>query len=204
MTDRHADSAQAVLDNDVHLDEGGAADVHAVRRRGRVGSTIKSVIKHVLMIAAALLMIYPLLWMLVSSFRPTDEIFRESGLVLTGLHTENYTEGWNALQYPFGHYLLNSVILVLGCILGNVISCSLAAYAFARLKFKFKNIFFGIMLLTDHAAHPRHHRSAIHHVLPVRLAEHVPSLDFAKAPRHGRLLRLLDGAIHSRIPAGAG
>ena len=135
MTDRHADSAQAVLDNDVHLDEGGAADVHAVRRRGRVGSTIKSVIKHVLMIAAALLMIYPLLWMLVSSFRPTDEIFRESGLVLTGLHTENYTEGWNALQYPFGHYLLNSVILVLGCILGNVISCSLAAYAFARLKF---------------------------------------------------------------------
>ena len=148
MTDRHADSAQAVLDNDVHLDEGGAADVHAERRRGRVGSTIKSVIKHELMIAAALLMIYPLLWMLVSSFRPTDEIFRESGLVLTGLHTENYTEGWNALQYPFGHYLLNSVILVLGCILGNVISCSLAAYAFARLKFKFKNIFFGIMLLT--------------------------------------------------------
>ena len=148
MTDQHTDSTRAVVDNDVSLDTGGAGDLHVVKRRGRTGSTIRSIIKHILMVAAALLMIYPLLWMLVSSFRPTDEIFRDSGLLLTGLHVENYTEGWNALQYPFSRYLINSVILVLGCILGNVISCSLAAYAFARLKFKFKNIFFAIMLLT--------------------------------------------------------
>jgi multiple sugar transport system permease protein len=93
-------------------------------------------------------MIYPLLWMIASSFRPTDEIFRQSGLVLTGLHLENYTFGWDALNFPFSHYLLNSTIVVLGCIVGNLVSCSLAAYAFARLKFSGRNVLFGIMLLT--------------------------------------------------------
>lgn len=117
-------------------------------RRRRGYNPVTSVLKHVVLIASALLMIYPLLWMIVSSFRPTDEIFRESGLILKGLHLENYTFGWTALNYPFGHYLLNSAIVVIGCIIGNLVSCSLAAYAFARLKFSGRNILFGIMLLT--------------------------------------------------------
>lgn len=111
-------------------------------------NSLKSIVKHILMIVASVLMIYPLLWMLVSSFRPTEVIFREPGLWLTEIRMENYVDGWTALQHPFSHYLINSAIVVLGSILGNVVSCSLAAYAFARLKFKFKNIFFAIMLLT--------------------------------------------------------
>ncbi|GAB3659952.1 carbohydrate ABC transporter permease [Zhihengliuella somnathii] len=108
----------------------------------------RSLFKHVVMVAAALLMIYPLLWMLVSSLRPTDVIFREPGLFLTTFEWSNYTEGWNALSHPFSHFLLNSAIVVLGCILGNLISCSMAAYAFARLDFRFKKIMFGLMLMT--------------------------------------------------------
>lgn len=115
---------------------------------GRGPSKVRAVIKHILMIAAAVLMIYPLLWMLVSSFRPTPVIFREPGLWLTDPIFSNYTQGWTALQHPFSHYLMNSAIVVIGAILGNVVSCSLAAYAFARLKFKFKNVFFAIMLMT--------------------------------------------------------
>ena len=111
-------------------------------------SGVRSVIKHILLIAAALLMIYPLLWMLVSSFRPTEFIFREPGLWLTDPTLDNYAQGWFALQHPFSQYLINSIIVVFGAILGNVVSCSLAAYAFARLKFKFKGIFFAIMLMT--------------------------------------------------------
>ena len=60
----------------------------------------------------------------------------------------NYTDGWSALTHPFGHYMLNSAIVVIGSIPGNLISCSLAAYAFARLQFTGKKLFFGIMLLT--------------------------------------------------------
>ena len=55
-------------------------------------------IKHVLLIAASVVMIYPLLWMVVSSLRPNDVIFRTPGLWLNDLYVENYTEGWYALS----------------------------------------------------------------------------------------------------------
>ena len=105
-------------------------------------------IKHVLLIVASLVMIYPVLWMIVSSLRPTEVIFRTPGLWLNEVYLENYTEGWYALESPFGWYIINSAIVVIGAIAGNLLSCTLAAYAFARLKFRFKTGLFAIMLLT--------------------------------------------------------
>jgi multiple sugar transport system permease protein len=122
-------------------------DVTAARRPARRGMG-RSVVKHLLMVAASLLMIYPLVWMLVSSFRPTDVIFRTPGLWLNDVYIKNYTEGWNALAQPFGHYMINSALVVTGAIIGNLFSCSLAAYAFARLRFRLKTLWFSIMLVT--------------------------------------------------------
>ena len=122
--------------------EAGEVDRHTA------GDRLRSLGKHVLLILASLLMIYPLLWLLVSSFRPTDVIFRTPGLWLSDPTLTNYTEGWTALQDPFGHYIINSVIVVIGAVLGNLFSCSLAAYAFARLKFRLKTLWFSIMLMT--------------------------------------------------------
>ncbi|MFD9700362.1 carbohydrate ABC transporter permease [Lentzea sp. NPDC059081] len=104
--------------------------------------------KHAGLVLIGFVMLYPVLWMVVSSLRPGDEIFRSPGLILDSFRTENYTEGWNALTPSFGTYLLNSAILVLGCIAGNLVSCSMAAYAFARLQFTGKRWWFGIMLGT--------------------------------------------------------
>ena len=108
----------------------------------------KALGKHAILILAGALMIYPLLWMVVSSLRANELIFREPGLWLNSLEMSNYTDGWSALTHPFGHYMINSAIVVIGSILGNLISCSMAAYAFARLQFTGKKLFFGIMLLT--------------------------------------------------------
>ncbi|WP_225668968.1 carbohydrate ABC transporter permease [Arthrobacter sp. AET 35A] len=105
-------------------------------------------VKHVILIVFGLIMLYPLLWMLVSSLRPNDEIFRLTGLVLTTFEVSNYVDGWNALRSPFGHYMINSMIVVLGSIVGNLVSCSLAAYAFARLRFRKRSVLFAIMLMT--------------------------------------------------------
>jgi multiple sugar transport system permease protein len=104
--------------------------------------------KHTGLTLLALVMLYPVLWMVVSSLRPNNEIFRSPGLALSGLKVANYTEGWHALSSPFGHYLINSAIVVLGCVIGNLVSCSLAAYAFARLEFTGKRVFFAVMLGT--------------------------------------------------------
>jgi len=71
-----------------------------------------------------------------------------TGLLLTTFEIQNYVDGWNALRSPFGHYMINSMIVVMGSIIGNLVSCSLAAYAFARLKFRKRNLLFAIMLMT--------------------------------------------------------
>ncbi|MDP4511703.1 carbohydrate ABC transporter permease [Nonomuraea sp. NBC_00507] len=109
---------------------------------------LRKVLKHAGLLALALVMLYPVLWMVVSSLRPNNEIFRRPGLILDSLQTQNYGEGWTALASPFGHYLANSAILVLACIIGNLVSCSMAAYAFARLDFTGKRLWFAIMLGT--------------------------------------------------------
>ena len=108
----------------------------------------RAVGKQVVMIAASFVMIYPLLWLLVSSFRPTEVIFRTPGLWLNDLVIENYTQGWFALGQPFSHYIINSAIVVIGAVVGNLFACSLAAYAFARLRFRLKTLWFSIMLVT--------------------------------------------------------
>ncbi|MET4782207.1 carbohydrate ABC transporter permease [Glaciihabitans sp. UYNi722] len=122
----------------------GAAERAALLRRQRLAS----IGKHVGLILLGLLMLYPVLWMVVSSLRPNGHIFGNPGLLLDTFATQNYTKGWNALAQPFGSYLLNSAIIVFGSIVGNVVTCSLAAYAFARLRFRFKRLSFAAMLVT--------------------------------------------------------
>ena len=113
-------------------------------RRGRP----RALLKHALLTATGLLMLYPVLWLVVSSLRPTDEIFRNPGLVISNLEFSNYTDGWTTLSSPFSVFLLNSILVVLGCIVGNLVSCSMAAYAFARLHFSGKKWWFVVMLAT--------------------------------------------------------
>ncbi|GLI26701.1 sugar ABC transporter permease [Agromyces rhizosphaerae] len=124
-------------------------DVREARRRRRVfRKPLLSLLRHAVLIAAAVLMLYPVIWMVVSSLRPTEVIFREPGIILDSFEVSNYVDGWNALSYPFNVYLLNSGLVVLGCIVGNLVSCSLAAYAFARLEFTAKRLWFAIMLVS--------------------------------------------------------
>lgn len=118
------------------------------RRRDPFRSPAGSIVRHVILIAMAIVMLYPVIWMVVSSLRPNELIFREPGIALDSLELSNYTDGWTALSYPFNVYLWNSAIIVLGSIVGNLVSCAMAAYAFARLEFTGKRIFFGIMLLS--------------------------------------------------------
>jgi len=120
-----------------------------VRPRGRqLRAKVGSVLKHAGLIAFGFVMLYPLLWMVASSFKPNALIFREPGLIPTDIDLSNYTDGWNALLHPFSHYLINSAIVVLGSVLGNLLSCSLAAYAFARLEFRGKKLWFAVMLMS--------------------------------------------------------
>ena len=118
------------------------------RPRRRTHTWWKSLLKHTALIALSLLMIYPLIWMVISSLKPNHMIFSDLSIFTTELSLEHYIHGWDAQVLPFHHFLINSGILVLGAIIGNLISCSLAAYAFARLDFRFRPAYFAVMLGT--------------------------------------------------------
>ncbi len=123
-------------------------DASRAAARRRHPRWLQSAIKHVALIALAAFMLYPLLWMLVSSIRPNGMIFRDAGLIPTEIDLSNYANGWNAFRYPFSRFLLNTLVVAVGAVVGNVLSCSLAAYAFARMRFRGRGIMFAITLLT--------------------------------------------------------
>ncbi len=112
------------------------------------GRRWRSALKHAFLILFGLTMLYPLLWMVASAFKPDELIFREPGLIPTQFNFDHFRDGWHALPDPFGHYLLNSAVVVAGCLIGNLLTCSMAAYAFARLEFRGRRLWFAIMLLS--------------------------------------------------------
>ncbi|GGN51219.1 multiple sugar transport system permease protein [Actinoplanes campanulatus] len=105
-------------------------------------------LRHVLLSAVGVLMMYPLLWMISSSLKPSNTVFTDESLWPAVVDLGNYARGWTALSEPFEIYLVNSLVIVILSIIGNLLSCSLAAYAFARLRFTGRKLFFAMMLGT--------------------------------------------------------
>ena len=101
---------------------------------------------HCMLIRAALVTLYPVIWFLVSSFKPQSEIF-SSPLFTSDMTLENYVSGWNFFgDFTFRTFFVNSFLICGLAVIGNIFSCSLAAYAFARLHFPLKKIWFALVL----------------------------------------------------------
>ncbi|WP_088102757.1 carbohydrate ABC transporter permease [Halalkalibacter urbisdiaboli] len=112
-------------------------------------STFKKVSSHLLIISGGILMLYPVLWMISSSLKPEYLIFSSPGLWPKEMTFENYTKGWNVVRdITFGSFFKNSFMISSISVIANLITCSMAAYAFARLKFPLKKLWFACMLMT--------------------------------------------------------
>ena len=109
---------------------------------------LMSVVSHGLLIGASILMLYPLLWMLAASFRPENEIFTSASIIPSSWSIDAYFRGWNGLRTSFSVFFTNSFIVSALSVIGNVFACSLAAFAFARLEFRGRRIWFALMLMT--------------------------------------------------------
>jgi len=107
-----------------------------------------SVITHLLLIGASILMLYPLLWMLSASFRPENEIFSSDSLIPSAVSLHGYISGWFGLSRSFDTFFLNSLTISLLSVAGNLAACSLTAFAFARLQFAGRGFWFALMLGT--------------------------------------------------------
>jgi pectin-derived oligosaccharide transport system permease protein len=119
-----------------------------LRPRPSRSRLVRGVARHILLILVLFLVLYPLLWMISASFRPPNQTFGTLGLWPSGFTLDNYRVGWNYGTLHFSRYFLNSLVISSLCIVGNILSCSLAAYAFARLEFPFKRVLFAFVLAT--------------------------------------------------------
>ena len=124
----------------------GSATAARHTRSGRSG--LRRAAAHGVIIVVGILMIYPLLWLVGSAFKPEKQIFSGPGLWPRDFTLDNIIHGWTALGVPFATFFVNSMLVAVLSVIGNLFSCSLAAYAFARLEFRLKPLLFAIMLGT--------------------------------------------------------
>lgn len=108
----------------------------------------QALLKHLFLGIFAIAMLYPLLWMFASSLKPENEIFGKLSLWPSEFHWHNYIDGWNRLQVSFTQFYANSFLVTFLSVIGNLISCSFAAYAFARLTFSWSKFWFALMMMT--------------------------------------------------------
>ena len=108
-------------------------------------------IRYSVLVVVAMVMLYPLAWMVVSIWRENHEIFTSSGLIVqnpaNGL--ENIRMGWETrLAHNLGFYFLNTLRFLLPRVIGQIVSCVLTAYAITRFQFKGKKIVFSLVIAT--------------------------------------------------------
>lgn len=107
-----------------------------------------NLLRQVALWGGLLVMLYPIAWMLLASFRPQSEILSDPAGLPSQLILDNYQRGWSGTGRPFSDYFINSLLVSLGAVIGNTLTCSMAAYVFARLEFPFRRTLFALMLMT--------------------------------------------------------
>ena len=112
------------------------------------GVLVKSIWMYGLLAAIALLMLFPLLWLLSTSLKsPTEDIFQFPPQLLPSQPTfNNFVRVWQT--NPFGRYLFNSTLIAVLTVALNLLFCALAAYPLARLEFRGREIIFTAIVTT--------------------------------------------------------
>ena len=114
-----------------------------MRKRNLIGDAAA----YLLLGAVGVSMLIPFGWMVIASLRDKTEFFRQiGGLFPTGPHWENYVLAWTSV--PFADFFLNSLLVAVCVTLGQLVTSSLAAYAFARMRFRGREALFVAYLAT--------------------------------------------------------
>ncbi len=128
------------------MNDGNAKRIQADRRRKQG----KRLLYHMLVMAFGFVMVYPLLWMIFSSFKPTNTIFTTAGELLPSVWTgDNYVNGLKGFgKIPFVQFFENSLFISVVATLGTIASSAIVAYGFSRLRFKGRGVLFAAMMVT--------------------------------------------------------
>ncbi len=109
-----------------------------------------SIVYNVIVCAFGLVMLYPVVWMIMSSFKETGTIFTTAGSLIPEKFTlENYVNGWKGFgKVSFATFFSNSMFISVIATAGTVVSSSLVAFGFSRCNFRGKKLLFAAMLVS--------------------------------------------------------
>ncbi|KAB1906435.1 carbohydrate ABC transporter permease [Micromonospora tulbaghiae] len=108
----------------------------------------RNVLRLVVLVAIVAVVLYPLFWMLGTSVKSQAEIANNVGLLPERFTPGNYLDGWTNFDISFGRFFLNSALVSGLTVVGNALSCLLAAYALGRLRFRLRKLWFAVMIGT--------------------------------------------------------
>lgn len=102
-------------------------------------------LKHPLVLLGGLVMVWPFIWMLFTSFKGLPQLLNDPLSLLPDPWVfTNFADAWNAL--PFGRAYFNSVYMMVLIVAGTLLTTSMAAYGFARIPFRGSKALFGLFL----------------------------------------------------------
>ena len=112
--------------------------------------TARSIVYHVVICLIGIIMIYPLVWMIMSSFKETGTIFTTAGsLIPEKFILDNYRNGWKGFAgIAFSTFFKNSLFISIVATIGTILSSAVVAYGFARFEFRGRKLMFTAMLLS--------------------------------------------------------
>ena len=118
---------------------------------GQKSTKAQSVFFHIFSCLLGFIMVYPLLWLLMSSFKSNDTMFHNAWSLIPEkwAAVTNYLSGFEGVAgIPFWRFFANSAIVTVVSVVGSIFCSLLAAYALSRLKFKGSGFWFGCVVMT--------------------------------------------------------
>ncbi|NES13004.1 MULTISPECIES: carbohydrate ABC transporter permease [Micromonospora] len=116
---------------------------------GGSSGALRAVGRVVVLVAILGFVLYPLLWMLGSSLKSPTEVASNLSVIPTEPTWANYPDGWSYIKgISFGRFFTNSLVIALATVVANGVSCLVTAYAFARLHFRGRRVWFAVMIAT--------------------------------------------------------
>ena len=104
---------------------------------------------HAVCLVLLVVLLYPVVWLTTASFKPASEILSSLRVLPERFILSNYAEVLHGMVgVSVWQFLANSLIVSAGSVIGNVVSCALAAYAFAWLRFRLRGPLFAFMIAT--------------------------------------------------------
>ena len=117
-------------------------------RTGRGAARARKTVLHVVLLAGGIAMVFPFLWMLVTSFKSLPQLLNDPLSFWPQPFTlQNYADAWN--DVPFGSAYWNTIYIAVLVVAGTLVTAAMAGYAFARIPFRGSRVLFVLFLATQ-------------------------------------------------------